>query len=121
MGITAKKFKNFSDQDFAWKFDGVEYGFKAGETMYLEDSKAAHFAKHLIDRELNKKNIPTDRVAERAKLELLCFPSDEVVTPVEAINIEAKKEEVARVEIKAKKNIKNKKVEQEEEFADLNK
>lgn len=105
--MTAKNFYNFSDQDFTYTFDSVPYTFKAGTSMYMEDYKAFHFAKHLVDRELNKLDIPTNNATRRLELEKKCFPTDEVVTPMEALNIEEKN--------KAKKT---KKV--EEEFADLN-
>ena len=75
--------------------------------MYLEDYKAEHFAKHLVDRELNRLNIPTNNTAKRNELEALCFPTDETVTSEVALDIEEKK--------KAKKI---KKV--EVEFEDLN-
>jgi len=105
--MNAKKFKNFSTTDFTWKFDGIEYTFKAGQEMYLEDYKADHFAKHLVDRELNALNILTNNVSERNKLTALCFPVDEVVTPLEALQLNE--------EVKAKQG--KKKV--EVEFPDL--
>lgn len=105
--MIAKKFKNFTDKDFAWKFDGVEYTFKAGQEMYLEEDKANHFAKHLVDEVLNSKNIVTNNMSERAKYEAQCFPPDEILTPIEALQVTEK----------AKKG--KKKVEQE--FADLEK
>lgn len=118
--MQAIKFKNFSTEDFTWSFNSIPYTFKAGQEMYLEDFKAKHFAKHLIDRELNRQNIPTNDKQNRAKLEALCFPGDApAVTEDEAIDIEETKKEEERKEIKAKKG--KKKVEVEEEFADLNK
>lgn len=108
----AKKFKNFSNEDFTWKFDGIPFTFKAGQEMYLESFKAVFFAKHLIDRELNKLGKLTNDKNEIARLEILCFPSDEVVTEEVALDIEEK--------AKAKKRVtKTKKVEKEEEFEDL--
>lgn len=112
MSITARQFKNFSDTDFTWKFDGIEYTFPAGSVMFLEDFKAEHFAKHLIDRELTKAGSHTDNKTARAELFAKCFPSAEVVTPVEALNIEETKKAVSKK--------KGKKVVVEEEFADLN-
>lgn len=76
--------------------------------MYLEDYKAQHFAKHLIDRELNTKGVATNNLTARAELEKLCLPTSESVTPLEALNIE-----------ETKKSKKVKKVVKEEEFADL--
>ena len=71
----AIKFLNITDQDFTWSFDSIPYTFKAGETIYLEDFKAKHFAKHLVDRELNRLNIPTNNMTKRAELEGKCFPT----------------------------------------------
>lgn len=110
MEIKAIKFKNFTDEDFTWKFDGVPYTFKAGMEMYLEDFKAYHFTKHLVDRELNKLGVPTNNLTERKVLEDKCLPQDEVVTREEAIDLN---------EISKKKSVRSKKVEKEEEFVDL--
>ena len=52
----AKRFTNFSDEDFSWKWNGVNYNFPAGETIMLQEYLVEHFAKHLIDRELHKAN-----------------------------------------------------------------
>lgn len=108
--MQAIKFKNFSNEDFTHAFDSVPYTFKAGSEMFLEDFKAQHFAKHLVDRELNRLNLMTSDRLKRKELEALCFPVDEVVTPVEALNLNKK------AEVKGKKV---KKV--EKEFEDLDK
>ncbi len=110
--MTSKKFKNFTDKAFTHAYDAVPYTFEPGETIFLEADKAEHFAKHLIDRVLNEKGIPTNVGVERNKLMELCFPTKEVVTPLEALQINETEKEV-----KAKKG--KKKVE-EEEFSDLN-
>lgn len=49
-------FTNYSDEDFSHTWDRVRYDFPAGESKMLEGSLAAHFAKHLAVRELNKKD-----------------------------------------------------------------
>lgn len=105
--MEAKKFKNFTSEDFTWKYDGIPYEFKAGQEIYLEDYKADHFAKHLIDREMNKLGLVTNNMTERKRLEAECFPTAEVVTPLEALNLNE--------EVKEKKT--KKKV--EVEFPDL--
>ena len=53
MSSQALQFKNYTDTDFTHSFDSVPYTFKAGQTIYLEEFKAKHFAKHLVNRELN--------------------------------------------------------------------
>lgn len=53
-------FKNFSNEHFAWKFDGVEYEFEAGEVKPMARAEALHFAKHLVDREMLRDKIKTN-------------------------------------------------------------
>lgn len=108
--MEAKKFKNWSDEAFSWKWDGVGHNFPAGMEIFLESVKANHFAKHLTDRELNRMNKPTNSPL-RAELEARCFPSDEVVSESEALNI--------REEAKVKAKRVKKAVVKEEEFAEL--
>lgn len=97
--MVAKKFLNFSNEDFSWKFDGVSYEFKAGQEIFLEDFKAEHFAKHLIDREINKLGKRTDYAPLRAELLAKCFPTDEVVTPLEALNLNEKAKVVKKKKV----------------------
>lgn len=47
-------FLNWTGEDFSHTWGGVLYTFKAGQTMYLEEGLAVHFAKHLANREINK-------------------------------------------------------------------
>lgn len=103
--MQAIQFHNFSDEDFTWKWDGIAYTFPAKSTLFLEDFKAEHFAQHLVDRELDKKGIPTNNQVERQKLGAKCFPTVEAVTPLEALQHNNKQDEVKK--------------EVEEEFADL--
>lgn len=65
---SAQLFTNFTDEDFTFYWDSVPYTVKAGQSIYLEDFKANHAAKHLIDQELNKQNIPTNTQVERDRL-----------------------------------------------------
>jgi hypothetical protein len=53
----AKRFTNWTDLDFSHKWDNVEYNFKAGQSEMLQDYLAHHFAKHLAQREINRKNL----------------------------------------------------------------
>ena len=112
--MNAIKFKNFTGEDFSWKFDGIEYNFKAGQEVYMEEFKARFFAKHLIDRELNRLGKLTNDQTEIKRLMGSALPTDEVVTADEAIDIEAKKivEEKKRVG-------RTKKIIKEEEFSEL--
>ena len=54
---TAKRFTNFSNEDFIGIWNKEQFPFKAGETMLLQGYLADHFAKHLVDRELGKLEI----------------------------------------------------------------
>ncbi len=54
------KFINWSNEDFTWKWGGEALTVKSRDAVWMQDWKAEHFAKHLTDRELNKKNLPTD-------------------------------------------------------------
>ena len=107
--MEARKFTNWTDEDFTWKFDGVSYTFKAGQEIFLEDNKANLFALHLVDREMTKRGVVTSMQNVRNELTAKCYPSDEVVTPMEALNLN----EMAKEKTKGKKKV-------EKEFEDLN-
>lgn len=98
--MQAVKFRNFTNEDFTWKFDGNPYTFAANSEIFLEQDKAEHFAKHLVDREMNRQKIVTDNRVKREDLLRQCFPTDEVVTPLEALqeNKKVKKTKKAEVE-----------------------
>ena len=88
--MEAITFKNWTDTDFTWSFDGVPHTFPAGSEMLLESHKAHHFAKHLTDRELNKRNIPTNNQSERGRLGAFCFPTTASVSS--EVDLDEKKE-----------------------------
>ena len=50
-------FKNFTDRTFTWQWNSVDYTFQPHQEIFLEDWLAEHFAKHLIDDEINHMNI----------------------------------------------------------------
>lgn len=56
----AVKFINWTNEDFTWKWGGEPTTIKANESIWMQDWKADHFAKHLADRELSKAGLPTD-------------------------------------------------------------
>ena len=103
--MTAKKFKNFTDKDFTYSRRSSDL------EIFLEDYKADHFAKHLVDREMNKLGQITSNQKQREALLVQCFPTDEAVSVAEALNIE---------ETKKEKGKKGKKKVEETEFPDLN-
>lgn len=53
-------FVNWSDESFTGVWDKIETTIDAGESLWTPFWLAEHFAKHLVDREMNKKKIPTD-------------------------------------------------------------
>jgi len=116
-------FKNFTNEEFVCSWDGVPYRFPAGKEMYVEDWKAEHFAKHLVNKVIyktggSKELILTDQVL-RAKLLAQALPGETSVAPEEALDINARAE-VAEKEAEIKKESKKaSKVVVEEEFADL--
>jgi hypothetical protein len=48
-------FTNWTNEDFSHKWNGEPYDFPAGTSILLPQYLAEHFAKHLTDRELQKK------------------------------------------------------------------
>lgn len=102
--LKAIKFRNFSNEDFSWKWDGVSFNFPAGQETYLEEDKAHHFAKHLVDREIGKINverglhgtkneISSASKQDRAPLEKQCFPEDTVIEAQVALDLNEKAKE----------------------------
>lgn len=109
--MKAIKFKNFTDDVFVWDWDKVSYTFLPRTETYMEDFKARHFAKHLVDRELNKRGQLTNYIPARNELLALALPEDEVEVSMEqAVDIEARKAVTPK-----------KKVVEEEEFPELKK
>ena len=102
---TAKRFTNFSSEDFTWKWGKEPYTVKANETILLPSYLADHLAKHLIDRELGKSGIATDRQSERDKM--MSLANGEVVidaTSPEKLEVDMMNE--PEVEVKVEKIVK---------------
>lgn len=51
------KFVNFTNEDFTGGWNGQYKLVKAGQSLYMADYLAFHFAKHLVNRELTKKGL----------------------------------------------------------------
>lgn len=45
-------FTNFTDEEFVGSWDGKLRKFPPGSSLYMPDSLAQHYAKHLVNREL---------------------------------------------------------------------
>jgi hypothetical protein len=112
-------FKNFTDEEFVCSWDGTPYRFPAGKEMYVEDWKAEHFAKHLVDRVMHKQGMITSNLHERTMLTAKALPTEEVLTAEEALDLNAR-EAIAEVKETVKKGKTSKKVVVEEEFSGLN-
>lgn len=71
-------FKNWSDEAFSWTWDKVPYHFKPGQEMYMQDYLAAHFAKHLADREMVKAGLELNYRTrpERQRFIDKCYPQE---------------------------------------------
>lgn len=110
-------FKNFTNEEFVCSWDGTPYRFAPGKEMYVEDWKAAHFAKHLVDRVMHKSNMITTNMIERNKFLALALPTEVAISVDEALDLNARKEVATKVAEKKSKT--SKKVVEEEEFADL--
>lgn len=111
-------FKNFTDEEFVCSWDGVPYRFPAGREQYVEDWKADHFAKHLVDRVMHKKGMIITNKVERDVFLAQALPSEDSISTDEALDLKAREEVVeAKEEVKKKKSAK--KVEAEEEFPEL--
>ena len=120
-------FKNFMDEEFVCSWDGVPYRFAAGKEMYVEDWKAAHFAKHLVNKAMYKmksaKEVILTNMVLRNKLLALALPTGGAISTEEAFDANAREEVAEKVaEVKeVKKRGRPSKVVEEEEFADLTK
>lgn len=66
-------FTNFTDEDFDGRWNESinhkVWRLKAGKSYYLPFYLAEHFAKHLVDRELNKRNLPTNHFSRQELLD----------------------------------------------------
>ena len=49
-------FTNFTNQEFTGWWDGKSKKFAPGQSLYMQDFLARHFAKHLANRELLRKD-----------------------------------------------------------------
>lgn len=70
--MKAIRFINWTSEDFSHTWDSEVYEFPMGEVVMLNENLAQHFAKHLVDRELNKKGLPTNHFS-RGEFEAKCF------------------------------------------------
>lgn len=66
-------FTNFSDEDFDGRWNEAinhkVWRLQSGKAYYLPFYLAEHFAKHLVDRELEKQNLPTNHFSRQEFLD----------------------------------------------------
>lgn len=117
-------FKNFDREEFVCSWDGTPYRFPPGKEMYVEDWKAEHFAKHLIDKIMNRNNQITSNKFVRDQLLPQALPPETSISTEEALDLNAR-EKLAEVKAEEKvEEIKKKKTSKkvvEEEFEGLKK
>lgn len=77
-------FVNVTKEPFVGYWNKEAYPVAAGESRVMELWRALHFAKHLVDRILNERNIPTNTQAERDELVKQIIKGVEPVTAAPA-------------------------------------
>jgi hypothetical protein len=87
--METKLFVNWTKEDFIGYWDSIPYRIKSGMQIYLEDWKANHFAKHLVDLELHKQGKQVND-PKREELVAKCFGIVEEVEEFSDLPEEAK-------------------------------
>ena len=62
-------FHNWTDEDFAHRWDNQLFSFKAKSSTRLPSGLAEHFAKHLATRELNRQMLDLGQTLHRKEFE----------------------------------------------------
>jgi hypothetical protein len=95
---TSVLFTNWTKEDFTHSWGGRPFTFKARSSEWISvgdkehnEGLARHFAKHLTDRELNKRGVPTDHFT-RHEFEKNCFTPTEETADVPVLEVEIHKE-----------------------------
>lgn len=91
-------FTNWTQEDFTHSWGGVPHTFRARTSEWISVGDREHneglakfFAKHLTDRELNRRNIPTDHF-KRGEFETNCFAPLEETHDVPVLKVEIHKD-----------------------------
>lgn len=87
MSTKAVPFFNFTDKPFSHTWDSVPYEFDPMQSYMMEDWKAEHFAKHLVNHVLN---LSGKSVADQSRESLLrkALPKSDRIVEVEESKIE---------------------------------
>jgi hypothetical protein len=111
-------FKNWTTDLFIGKWDGVEYAFTPGQSMYVEDWKALHFAKHLADKAMQADGLNFDHFSRQKYLDKCFVEAVDVNEKTAEVEIVNKNIEEGNIEPK-RKGGKSKKVSEESDFEGL--
>lgn len=115
-------FKNWTTEDFKWKWDGNEYEFKKDSITPLPEYLFNHFSKHLVNRELNKVNRPIF-VEDPLRDEMIekCRHQEKEVSSVEVevVNLKNTLKEEVKKKGRPKKEVVEE-IKQSEKFEGLN-
>lgn len=99
------------------KWDGVPDSFQPGASRYMEDWRADHYAKHLINRELDKQDKPTSDMKLRADMYKLCVMDQSAIeVPASTVAMELMNQNIEKPKKKASLK---KETKAEPEFPDL--
>lgn len=137
-------FTNFTDEDFEGRWNEAinhkKWTLKSGKSYYLPFYLAEHFAKHLVDRELDKKKLPTNHFTRQELMDkCVTIPANPDLSmvqmkevPVREVRLAAEERRQSYVEqgkvsandipvrVHAKSNPVNQIVQKTEEFEELN-
>lgn len=120
----AQRFTNWTHEDFTHKWDSVFYTFKAGQSEMLQDYLANHFAKHLAQREINRRNLPMSDLKFKEFFDK-CLSGDTITAEtklklemeIEKLKVEPKDEKKEAMKARMAKAREAKKGKVEDEFA----
>lgn len=112
MDKTLVTFVNASVAPFVGVWGGEQMYFEAGQEVVMEQWRALHFAKHLVDSILNDRKVPTNNQSERDKL------VSDIIKPVKAKEEKVEAPELPRGNGKPEP-VKKGKGKKQKEFEDL--
>lgn len=103
------------------KWDSVPDSFAPGASRYMEDWRAEHYAKHLINRELDRANKPISDIKLREDMLKLCVMDQSAAeVPASTVDMELmNKNATPAVTLEKSKKKVIKKETKEPEFPDL--
>lgn len=114
-------FLNFTNEDFTYSWDSQPHTIKAHEQVEMEDWRANHAAKHLVNRELNKADLSQYCSPKIIKDVPQFYELYQKAVIEHTVAPEVKAEDAAMAVANSKPEVKAKKpVKVEKEFEELN-